>query len=199
MRKGIYMVLLLPGLVGSTVYGRMSTDTGSDDGLAAPSRHGERTGIVVADAPRNQLYQHPVTPVQAGSGASRGSAYPGDFRDPRAGWRGGDGHRDRNFRHDRVQTTFVFVSTAPFYYSDYYVNAPTVDQATDSYYQPGYQWGVALSQYSVTWDQLIAYLQDYILNASPTAQDAFRSGFIDGFGGSGPATFDHAMQVASSQ
>ena len=91
------------------------------------------------------------------------------------------------------------MNTTPFFYSDDYASAPTVDQVTDNYYQPGYQWGVALSQYSVTWDQFTSYLQDYILNAPPTAQDAFRSGFIDGFGGSGPATFDHAMQVAFSQ
>jgi hypothetical protein len=171
------------------VYGQALTKKGLADGIDEQSKHGGREGFGARDSSRGQFNQRRGAPIQRIAG------------DPRAGWRSGDGRRDggRDFRHDRVQTTFIFVNATPFYYSDSYASAPTVDQVTDNYYQPGYQWGVALSQYTVTWDQLITYLQDYILNASPTAQDAFRSGFIDGFGGSGPATFDHAMQVASSQ
>ena len=70
---------------------------------------------------------------------------------------------------------------------------------TDSFYQPGYQWGGELKLYHVTMDQFVAYLKSYILSASPVQQAAFRSGFVAHFGIDGQAIYDQAVQQAIPQ
>jgi hypothetical protein len=42
-------------------------------------------------------------------------------------------------------------------------------------------------------------LEQYVVNASPAAQDAFRRGFIEAFGENAEALYDRAMRRASQQ
>jgi hypothetical protein len=183
MKRGLAGVLMAALLAGSTAYGQTLMRATSPDGVAVRPRDetGRRAGVSV-------LY----------GGADARSVYPlgnnlGLLTSSRDGDRGR--HHERHFAYGRGQQTIVAVAfSSPAYY---YVGAPTANQAQDAYYQPGYQWGVSLSQYTVTWDDLLDYLSAYVVTAPPVAQNAFRAGFIDGFGGSGPATFDHAMQIAS--
>jgi len=56
-----------------------------------------------------------------------------------------------------------------------------------------------MKQYKLTMSQLVAYLQSYIVDASPAQQDAFRSGFIASAIPNGAAAFDQAMQQAVPQ
>jgi len=74
-----------------------------------------------------------------------------------------------------------------------------VNQEVQGYYQPGYEWGAVLKANTVDWAEFIPYLQQYIVSASPTGQDAFRRGFIAGFGGSAVATYDYALRQASQR
>jgi hypothetical protein len=70
---------------------------------------------------------------------------------------------------------------------------------TDSFYQPGYQWGGEMKLYHVTMDQFVTYLKAYILTASPVQQAAFRSGFVAHFGADGQGIYDQAVQQAIPQ
>jgi len=72
-------------------------------------------------------------------------------------------------------------------------------QDVQGYYQVGDQWGAGMKQYKLTMSQLVTYLQSYIVDASPSQQDAFRSGFIASAIPNGAATFDQAMQQAVPQ
>jgi hypothetical protein len=188
-------------LAGSTVYGQTLMKATSPDGVPARSRDGAgREGTAPAFV-HGQTGQRPGVPVLKGGADSR-SVYPlgtnlGLLTSPYDGERAR--RHQRHFSNGSGQQTVVFVNAGAVYSPGYYADAPTVDQVQDAYYQPGYQWGVSLSQFTVTWDQLLDYLSAYVVNAPPVAQDAFRAGFIDGFGGSGPATFDHAFQVAAGQ
>jgi hypothetical protein len=71
-------------------------------------------------------------------------------------------------------------------------------QNAQGYYQVGDQWGAGMKQYTLTMDQLVAYLKSYIVDASPAQQDAFRSGFIASAIPNAAATYDRAMQQAVS-
>ena len=73
------------------------------------------------------------------------------------------------------------------------------DSEAQGYYQPGYEWGASLRQYRVSWDQFGPYLEQYVVPATPAAQDAFRRGFIEAFGGNAEALYDRAMRRASLQ
>lgn len=75
----------------------------------------------------------------------------------------------------------------------------STNQDTDSYYQPGSQWGGEMKLYHVTMDQFVTYLKSYILGASPVQQAAFRSGFVAHFGADGQALYDQAVQQAIPQ
>ncbi len=197
MKRGHVGVLLAMLLAGPTVYGQtLARGTGSD---GAGGEH-----VVLPSHVHSQMDQRPGVSVLKGGIDPRSVYYRGNDAGLHPGWRAGDvrydgdryGHHDRSFDHGRGQQTVVFVNVAAYYNAGAYADAPTVDQVQDAYYQPGYQWGVSLGQYRVTWDQLLNYLSAYVVTAPPVAQDAFRAGFIDGFGDSGPATFDHAMQIA---
>jgi len=72
-------------------------------------------------------------------------------------------------------------------------------QDAQGYYQVGDQWGTGMKQYKLTMNQLVTYLQSYIVDASPAQQDAFRSGFIASAIPNAAATFDQAMQQAVPQ
>ena len=72
-------------------------------------------------------------------------------------------------------------------------------QDVQGYYQVGDQWGAGMKQYKLTMNQLVTYLQSYIVDASPAQQDAFRSGFIASAIPNGAETFDQAMQQAVPQ
>ncbi len=69
-------------------------------------------------------------------------------------------------------------------------------EESKAFYQPGFDWGVGLKGNDIAWADFIPYLQKYVVSASPVAQDAFRQGFIMGFGTSAEATYDHAMRRA---
>lgn len=101
-----------------------------------------------------------------------------------------DNHGER--RHRRH--TIVIVDLAPCY-SDY----DYVSEELQGYYQPGYEWGASLRLYTVSWQLFGPYLEQYVVPASPPAQDAFRRGFIEAFGGNAEALYDRAMNRASQQ
>ncbi len=82
---------------------------------------------------------------------------------------------------------------APVYDSTAAIYAYEESQA---YYQPGYEWGEGLKNYTVAWADFVPYLQRYLVNASPIAQDAFRRGFIAGYGTSAEATYSSAWRQA---
>jgi hypothetical protein len=82
---------------------------------------------------------------------------------------------------------------APVYDSTAAIYAYEESQA---YYQPGYDWGEGLKSYTFAWADFIPYLQRYLVNASPIAQDAFRRGFIAGYGTSAEATYSSAWRRA---
>ena len=77
--------------------------------------------------------------------------------------------------------------------------ADYVNQQEQGYYQPGYEWGVVLKANTVDWAEFIPYLQEYIVSAPAVGKDAFRRGFLAGFGGSAPATYDYALRQASQR
>lgn len=185
MKRGFPVVLMAALLAGSTVYGQTLMRGTGPDGVPVRPRDetGQRTAVTTLKGGADPRSVYPL-------GANLGllSASPDGSRRR---------YHDHNFAYGTGQQTIVVVGlSTPVYY---YAGGPTADQVQDAYYQPGYQWGSSLSQYSVTWDQLLAYLSAYVVTAPPTAQNAFRAGFIDGFGGSGPATYDHAFQVAAGQ
>jgi hypothetical protein len=185
MKRGLAGVLMTALLAGSTVYGQTLMRATGSDGVPVRLRDetGRRAGVVTLKGGADPRSIYPL-------GSNLGlltSPYDGSRRR----------YHDHNFAYASGQQTIVIVNVASLSGPVYPADTPTADQVQDAYYQPGYQWGSSLSQYSVTWDQLLAYLNAYVVTAPPTAQNAFRAGFIDGFGGSGPATFDHAMQLAS--
>jgi hypothetical protein len=69
-------------------------------------------------------------------------------------------------------------------------------EESQAYYQPGYEWGEGLKTYTVAWADFVPYLQRYLVNASPIAQEAFRRGFIAGYGTSAEATYSSAWRRA---
>ena len=69
-------------------------------------------------------------------------------------------------------------------------------EESKAFYQPGFDWGAGLKGNEIAWADFIPYLQKYVVSASPVAQDAFRQGFIMGFGSSAEATYDYAMRQA---
>ena len=77
------------------------------------------------------------------------------------------------------------------------VDASYAREEAQSYYQPGYQWGAGLRQNNLAWSDFLPYLEQYLLIATPSAQGAFRRGFVEGFGGNGEATYDYAFRQAS--
>jgi hypothetical protein len=81
----------------------------------------------------------------------------------------------------------------PNYYSHGY------DQRTDNrnYLQLGHDWSRDLRLDIATWDQFVAYVKAYILNAPPTARDDFRRGFIAGYGVNAEAAFDKVLKQAA--
>lgn len=70
-------------------------------------------------------------------------------------------------------------------------------EESQAFYQPGYQWGTGLREFNLAWADLQPYLEQYLLNASPNAQVAFRRGFVEGFGGNGEALYDRAFRQAA--
>jgi hypothetical protein len=92
----------------------------------------------------------------------------------------------------RPQTSVVVFYTNPIWYDPAVYN-----EEVQNYYQPGYQWGIGLRANSLGWDGFIPYLKQYIAVASPVGQDAFRDGFVAGFGGNAEAIFDRAARQAS--
>jgi hypothetical protein len=86
------------------------------------------------------------------------------------------------------------VDLAPCYSDD-----DCVPEDWQGYYQPGYEWGASLREYAVSWQQFGPYLEQYVVPASPAAQDAFRRGFIKAFGGNAEALYNRAMNRAARQ
>jgi hypothetical protein len=101
-----------------------------------------------------------------------------------------NGH-NRDCDSRQPQTLLVVFYNNPVSYdpSAYY-------QEVQDYYQPGYQWGVGLRDNSMMWDGFVPYLKEYIAAASEVGQDAFRDGFVAGFGGNAEALFDRAARRA---
>ena len=77
--------------------------------------------------------------------------------------------------------------------------ADYVNQQVQDYYQPGYEWGAGLKANTVDWAVFIPYLEQYLVVAPPVGKNAFRQGFIAGFGGSAAATYDYAFRQASQR
>jgi hypothetical protein len=161
---------------------------------------------------------HPGIDIDRGAAGRREFGPRGDFGGQHIELHGR--HFDHHFFHGCGVVIFAY-GVPYYYYPDYgyydlgpyspadsstvYTTASDTqtDQYTnpdtDSYYQPGYQWGGELKQYHVTLDQFVAYLKSYILSASPVQQAAFRSGFVAHFGADGQAMYDQAVQQAIPQ
>jgi hypothetical protein len=120
-------------------------------------------------------------PFRAGTGQRSAVVPPGK-----------NGPRDGHAEHRRRNHIIIIVDLAPCY-TDY------ISEDLQGYYQPGYEWGASLRQYIVGWDRFDPYLEQYVVNASPAAQDAFRRGFIEAFGENAEALYDRAMRRASQQ
>jgi hypothetical protein len=161
---------------------------------------------------------YPGIVIDRGAGGRREFVPRGDFGDRHIELHGR--HFDHRFVHGRGVIIFAY-GVPYYYYPDYgyydlgpysaadssmgYTAAtdtqsePYVPQDTDSYYQPGFQWGGELKLYHVTMDQFVDYLKSYILNASPVQQAAFRTGFVAHFGVDGQPIYDQAMRQAVQQ
>jgi hypothetical protein len=96
-------------------------------------------------------------------------------------------------RHDQPVVVNVVVFSPPVYDATAAIYAYEESQ---NYYQPGYEWGAGLKGNSLVWAEFVPYLQQYLLNVSPVAQDAFRRGFVTGFGNTAEAVYDRAMRQA---
>ena len=134
----------------------------------------------------------------AGPADDRRFAGPGNKpdRDSRAGHR--RGHSD--------PVVLVVVNTFPAWqgggcgpvpasYADTSAGEDTVFDA-GAYYQPAYEWGADLKEFLVRWDQFVPYLKEYIVAAPAAGREAFRAGFIAGYGANAEATYDYAMRQA---
>ena len=75
--------------------------------------------------------------------------------------------------------------------------AAATSEEAQGYYQPGYDWGAGIKDNHLAWAEFLAYLERYVLSASPVGRDAFRRGFIEAFGGNGDATYDYALRQAA--
>jgi hypothetical protein len=96
-------------------------------------------------------------------------------------------------RNNRPIVVNVVVFSPPAYDATAAIYAYEESQ---NYYQPGYEWGEGLKGNALEWAEFVPYLQQYLLNVSPVAQDAFRQGFVRGFGATAEAIYDRAMRQA---
>ena len=100
-----------------------------------------------------------------------------------------------NCVHERSDRPVVVVNVVTIYTPTYDATAAIYAyEEAQNFYQPGYEWGAGLKANNLPWADFHPYLQEYVVSASPVARDAFRRGFIVGFGGNGEATYDHAMR-----
>jgi hypothetical protein len=178
MKRAYLGVLFAVLLAGAAAYGQSQIRADANQGDSFRFRGSVPTTI---RTPSTVFYHpDPFLPNSGGSGAvvPSGKIVRRD---------------DRNFRAHR-RNAVVIVAVAPCY-SDY----DYVSEDLQGYYQPGYEWGTSLRQYSVSWDQFGPYLEEYVVNASPAAQDAFRRGFIEAFGGNAEALYDRAMRRAAQR
>jgi hypothetical protein len=68
-----------------------------------------------------------------------------------------------------------------------------------NYLTLGHDAGKALKFRTVSRDWLVEYLRAYVINASPSARDDFRRGFISGYGEDGESFLKKAIEEAQQQ
>lgn len=104
----------------------------------------------------------------------------------------------------------VYAPYPASYYPDTYVPTPYVYDSGASYSSPasspavqvrtwlelGHDWAKDLRLDIVAWDQLVAYVKAYVINASPTVRDEFRRGFLSGYGLHAQEAYDKALKQA---
>ena len=177
MRSKYYSIAFSVAFAGATAFGQINPSVATGTDWKSPTSY--RSTLVPRDniprAPRGQ-------PANVGS---RWSGVPARGTPPAADC----------VRHPVTVVTVVTVyapvcdSTAAIY----------AYEESQNFYQRGYEWGAGLKGNAIAWADFIPYLEQFVVSASPVANDAFREGYIRGFGGSGEATYDHAMRQASQR
>ena len=221
---GVLVGLVLTGFSADAQMRGSAGGTMVSPGNGGVIQHSVLTAAPVGSSPRvavpvpTNVGQHQGVGHPAMIGGRREFGLHGDFGGQHFELHGR--HFDHHFFHGHGVVIFAY--GVPYYYYPNYgyydlgpyspadssmgYTAPSdaqteqyANQDTDSYYEPGYQWGGELQQYHVTMDQFVAYLKSYILSASPVQQAAFRSGFIAHFGADGQTVYDQAVQQAIGQ
>jgi len=193
MKLTYYAVLIGWVGLGLAAHGAQPADSGTSGNDSARSTgnafqsagHPPVTGIAhgvpgrrVGPVPVAQANATPMVDGQRFAGAGRDSRRPSDWR------------------RSRGEPTVIVVINQSSSLADELAAAEYVNEETQTYYQPGYDWGAVIKNNTVDWADFIPYLQQYIVIASPVGKDAFRRGFIAGFGGSAEATYDYALRQA---
>lgn len=164
--------------------------------LAGSTTYAERPGRDSSPIIRGGTAPQVFNVAQQGINERRALIQRGVVDNARFTSRGRDRDRDRDAdRWHRSRVVFVAVPVYVPVSSDY----GYAEQDLQGYYQPGYDWGASLRQYTVGWEQFGPYLEKYVVPATPAAQDAFRRGFIEAFGDNAEALYDRAMRRASQQ
>jgi len=89
------------------------------------------------------------------------------------------------------QSTIVIVNV-----TDDAAMAEYLNEQIQGFYQPGYDWGALLKGYQIDWAEFVPLLRKYVVEASEVGRDAFRRGFIAGFGTSAEAVYGNALRQA---
>jgi hypothetical protein len=67
-------------------------------------------------------------------------------------------------------------------------------EEAQNFYQPGYDWGAGLKANNLPWAELLPYLREYVVSASPIARDAFRQVLLSVLWNG--ETYDYVMRRA---
>jgi hypothetical protein len=165
--------------------------TGSDSGRSAVDQvqpaGKPATSTVVRGVPKSRRGTPAVAPA---------ANVPATVTEPRVveSWR--NSRRNGEVRRSRSQQPVVIVYNQTSSVADEVALADYVNQEVQGYYQPGYDWGAAVKGNQVDSAEFVPYLQQYIVVASPVGRDAFRQGFINGFGGTAETIYDRALRQA---
>lgn len=192
MKRAYIGVLMGLFLAGSATYGERPARGDSAQNNAQNFRGSPAVERGSSPIIRSGSAQQIFNTVQRDINERRALIQRGITDQPRSAAHSEVRDHDGEMIHRHRGRLVVFVAPA---YSDY----DYVSEDLQGYYQPGYEWGAQLRQYTISWDQLGPYLEQYVVPASLAAQDAFRRGFIEAFGGNAEALYDRAMKRASQE
>ena len=184
MRRTWQTILFSLALAGSSAYAQ-STKPGS---LTSNGTIERRPGAAIS---RSEIFQRATGARSSSSPRSSADNRQQHTRLPERNTAGICAHK-------RNDPPTVVVNVVTYYTPVYDATADIYAyEEAQSFYRPGYDWGVGLRANNLPWAELLPYLREYVVSASPVARDAFREGFIVGFGGNGEETYDRVMRRAS--